>query len=298
MINPGWLKSFCTLVETGHFTKTAEKLHMTQSGVSQHVKKLEDYMDGVLLERQGKQFTVTPAGENLYLEGRRILLALSDLDRKQSTKVACRGTVKLMSPGSIGLALYPHLLELQAENPELVIDFRFAPNNDIEIAIATNHIDIGIMTNVPADKQLSFRAIGQEPLLLVTPTSVSNPDWETLNELGFIDHPDGGLHATKLLSANFQQFRHIHQFRKRGFSNQISMILQPVSLGLGFTVLPQFAVSHFQQQQSITAHQLLNPVHEVLYSVMHDIELAAPGAETVLNTITTFLQSTAHSAVR
>ncbi|WP_227664755.1 LysR family transcriptional regulator [Marinobacter litoralis] len=34
MINTTWLRTFCTLVEVGHFTRTAERLHMTQSGVS------------------------------------------------------------------------------------------------------------------------------------------------------------------------------------------------------------------------------------------------------------------------
>ncbi|MRY60822.1 LysR family transcriptional regulator, partial [Parabacteroides distasonis] len=41
MINPLWLNTFKTLVEVGHFTQTAEKLYMTQPGVSQHIKKLE-----------------------------------------------------------------------------------------------------------------------------------------------------------------------------------------------------------------------------------------------------------------
>ncbi|WP_338063630.1 LysR family transcriptional regulator [Marinobacter flavimaris] len=32
MINTAWLRTFCTLVEVGHFTRTGERLHMTQSG--------------------------------------------------------------------------------------------------------------------------------------------------------------------------------------------------------------------------------------------------------------------------
>ncbi|MEE3118022.1 MAG: LysR family transcriptional regulator, partial [Pseudomonadota bacterium] len=66
MINPVWLRSFCTLVEVGHFTRTAEQLHMTQSGVSQHVRKLEEQLALSLLVRQGKQFTLTDAGRRLY----------------------------------------------------------------------------------------------------------------------------------------------------------------------------------------------------------------------------------------
>ena len=42
MINPILLRSFCTLVEVGHFTRSAERLNMTQSGISQHIRKLEE----------------------------------------------------------------------------------------------------------------------------------------------------------------------------------------------------------------------------------------------------------------
>lgn len=62
MINQVWLKTFCTLVEVGHFTKTAEKLFMTQSGVSQHIKKLELQLDVALLNRDGKSFILTDSG--------------------------------------------------------------------------------------------------------------------------------------------------------------------------------------------------------------------------------------------
>ncbi|HSP84641.1 MAG TPA: LysR family transcriptional regulator, partial [Psychrobacter sp.] len=62
MINTTWLRTFCTLVEIGHFTRTAERLYMTQSGVSQHIRKLESQLGIDLLIRQGKQFSLTDAG--------------------------------------------------------------------------------------------------------------------------------------------------------------------------------------------------------------------------------------------
>ena len=79
MINPVLLRSFSMLVETGHFTRTAERLHMTQSGVSQHVRKLEQLLGQDLLVRQGKQFHLTDAGNRLYFEGREILYRLAKL---------------------------------------------------------------------------------------------------------------------------------------------------------------------------------------------------------------------------
>jgi DNA-binding transcriptional LysR family regulator len=265
MINPVLLRSYCTLVELGHFTRTAERLHMTQSGVSQHVRKLEDQLERPLLIRQGKQFTLTDAGERLYREAREIILSLSNLEQRVGEDPAYEGLVRVMSPGSLGLKLYPHLLELQRQHPKLVIDYQFAPNSDVEESIFENSVDIGFMTSPSNLDEVSFKTIAEETLLLVTPKGFPEPNWAQLLQLGFIDHPDGAHHAGLLLGANYPEFQHSNLFEKKGFSNQISLILEPVSMGLGFTVLPAYAVEAFQKPQLVESHRLSNPVSETLY---------------------------------
>ena len=265
MINPVWLRSFCTLVEVGHFTRTAERLHMTQSGVSQHVRKLEEQLELSLLVRQGKQFTLTDAGERLYREANVIVESLSDLERRVGADPAFEGLVRIMSPGSVGLKLYPHLLTLQQQHPGLVIDYRFAPNSDVERAIAEYRVDVGIMTKPATQDEVGFKPVGEEALLLVTPEGMEEPSWDQLMALGFIDHPDGAHHAGLLLGANYSEFQHSNQFPPAGFSNQISLILEPVSRGLGFTVLPAYAIEAFQQPEKVKTHRLATPASETLF---------------------------------
>lgn len=265
MINTTWLRSFCTLVEVGHFTRTADRLHMTQSGVSQHVRKLEEQLGAELLVRQGKQFSLSDAGERLYADAQDILLALSNLEQNVGEDPPYEGAVRMMSPGSVGLKLYPHLLALQSKHPKLIIDYRFAPNTDVENAIAESTVDIGFMTSKSTLADVSCTPVAQESLLLVTPASVEEPGWDTLMTLGFIDHPDGSHHANLLLGANYPEFQHSNLFPRKGFSNQIGLILEPVSMGLGFTILPAHAVEAFQRPEQIRAHRLASPVSETLY---------------------------------
>ena len=66
MINPIWLDTFITLVETGNFTRTAEQRFMTQPGVSQHIKKLEDVCNCELVIRLGKGIQLTEQGQRVY----------------------------------------------------------------------------------------------------------------------------------------------------------------------------------------------------------------------------------------
>jgi DNA-binding transcriptional LysR family regulator len=238
---------------------------MTQSGVSQHVRKLEEQLGAELLVRQGKQFSLSGAGERLYTEAQGILLALSNLEQKVGADPPFEGSVRIMSPGSVGLKLYPHLLALQNKHPKLIIDYRFAPNSDVEYAIVDSTVDLGFMTSKSALADVSCTPVAQEALLLVTPATVEEPDWETLMTLGFIDHPDGSHHASLLLGANYSEFQHSSLFPRKGASNQIGLILEPVSMGLGFTVLPAHAVEAFEKSEHIKAHRLANPVSETLY---------------------------------
>lgn len=265
MINVTWLRTFSTLAEVGHFTRAAERLHMTQSGVSQHVRKLESQLGAELLVRQGKQFSLSGAGERLYTEAQGILLALSNLEQKVGDDPPFEGSVRVMSPGSVGLKLYPSFLELQRKHPKLTIDYRFAPNTDLEKAISESTADIAFMTSKSTMAEVRCKPVAQESLLLVTPATVEEADWDTLMSLGFIDHPDGSHHANLLLGANYAEFQHSNLFPRKGFSNQIGLILEPVSMGLGFTVLPENAVEAFEKPELIKTHRLATPVSETLY---------------------------------
>jgi DNA-binding transcriptional LysR family regulator len=125
------------------------------------------------------------------------------------------------------------------------------------------------MTSSSTLAEVSLKPIAEEALLLVTPADIEEPSWQALMQLGFIDHPDGAFHSSLLLGANYPEFKHYNQFKKVGFSNQISLILEPVSLGLGFTVLPAYAVADFPHPDKVKIHHLKIPVAETLYLGVH-----------------------------
>lgn len=265
MMNLVWLNTYCELVKQRHFTKTAEALHMTQSGVSQHIKKLEGTLNNELLIREGKSFTLTEAGKQLFEEATELLDRFDNLQQKVSHDPADEGVIRMMSPGSVGTYLYPRLLEQQKRFPKLLVDCRFAPNDDVEQALVDDRIDIGLVTSPPESESISSSSIAEEELLLVTPSRLKVPSWDNLQRLGFINHPDGEHHARQLLAANFPEFEHPEGLSQSGFINQISLILEPVSMGMGFTVLPQHAVKAFNRQNLINSYPLDNPVSETLY---------------------------------
>lgn len=66
------------VIETGNFYLAAEKCHVSQSAISQQIKKLEDELDVQLLDRHNRTFSLTPAGEHFY---RKSLVVVSDIEQ-------------------------------------------------------------------------------------------------------------------------------------------------------------------------------------------------------------------------
>lgn len=119
MLNQQWLQTFVTLIEVGHFTLTAKKLFMTQPGVSQHIKKLEEQVGVSLILRQGKRFELTEAGSILYQYARDYRQAETELLARLQTDEPNIGECRFGCSGAIASLLYPHFLERQIQYPSL-----------------------------------------------------------------------------------------------------------------------------------------------------------------------------------
>ena len=64
--NLEYYRTFFYVVSVGSFSKAAKLLYVSQSAVSQTIKKLEKELDCTLIERTTRGFSLTPAGEELF----------------------------------------------------------------------------------------------------------------------------------------------------------------------------------------------------------------------------------------
>lgn len=260
MINPQWLRSFVTLSEFGNFTRAAESLGVTQAAVSHHIKYLEAEL-GQLLVRHPRKIELTPAGLALLEYHQEMTRAEKRLQLRLVENEVTQGIVSIASPGSIGLALYPMLLDWQQQNSALSIRYRFAPDNEVLEAVLDNRFELGIVTLKPDNPKLAAHAFTEEPLELIVPKGYAVNRWQDLEQLGFIDHPDGKDMATRLLARAFPGNSGINSLPCHGFINQVGLILEPVARGMGFSVLPRYARSAFGRQGDI---EVVAPGHQVV----------------------------------
>lgn len=271
-LNPIWLHTFKTLVEARHFTQTAKLLHMTQPGVSQHIKKLEDACGFSLVQREDKRFEPTEAGRLMYQYACDVAQNEKQLFEQLGFDNAFQGECKIACSGSVALDIYPALVGLQIAHPKLIVHVEVAPKHSIVEGIESGTLDLGIVTPIHNIESFSYRVLGEEALSLVLPSGCARPRdlLKTLNELGLIHHPDVAHYLNLYCSGSGEKAllgKQVKDFPKAGFINQLSQILMPVAQGVGFTVLPSSALRHFSDANKLWAFNTNQPVTEKLFSL-------------------------------
>lgn len=271
MLNPIWLNTFKTLVELKHFTLTAERLHMTQPGVTQHIQKLEQACGHALLTRYQKRFELTEQGRLLYQYSLELQNQETELLQAMGQDLACQGVCKIASSGALALQLYPVLLAEQQNFPRLFMHFEAAPYASILQRIEQGKVDLGVVSQAIDHPLLTFSQIGHEPLCFIFPRALELDDFiAQIQKLGCIEHPDAqhyferyrqcaGIDALAALS--------FERLPKASFINQLSQILLPVSLGLGWTILPQSVLNSSEYRENLQVFEPPKNVSQPLYLV-------------------------------
>ncbi|CAH0529721.1 LysR family transcriptional regulator [Vibrio hippocampi] len=272
MLNAQWLNTFKTLVEVGHFTHTAEKLFMTQPGVSQQIKKLEAAVNCALIIREGKSFELTEQGQLVYQYALEANQQQQQLLEKIKFDDPYQGEWRLSAPGAIATALYSELLTLQKLHPKLSTHMEAAPNRKIIADVLEGSIDLGIVTYQPHNSDLTCEAIGVMELALVGPKHYQSQGklLDDLNILGVVDHPDARHYFEKVIEAGdvaIQAEFDWEQLPKATYINQFSQILHPVMQGIGMTVIPKIAITEAAANQSLQQWKTSKAISDPLYLI-------------------------------
>src|SRR6266516_4392846 len=133
------LRSFVSVVDAGGFTRAGERVHRTQSTVSQQIRRLEEDVGQPLLNRTGKSVTPTEAGERLLSYARR-LLALAEEARDVLARPTNEGAVRLGIPEDFAAYRLAKLLaSCSRSRPGLRLDVRADQSvylrRDLELAL-------------------------------------------------------------------------------------------------------------------------------------------------------------------
>ena len=145
MLDLELLRSFVSVVDAGGFTRAGERVHRTQSTVSQQIKRLEDDVGRPLLNRTAKDVTPTEAGERLLSYARR-LLSLAEEARDVLARPGNEGAVRLGIPEDFAAYRLTKLLATFARShPGLRLDVRADQSAYLRGSLERGELDLALL---------------------------------------------------------------------------------------------------------------------------------------------------------
>src|SRR5690606_26815052 len=162
---------FLAVAEELHFRKAAEKLFISQPGLSTQIKKLEHLLDTRLFVRDKKKVRLTPAGEVLKKEVEFILNHIGQT-RKQIQMIGQGqlGEVRIGFLGSAMQQLIPDLLlGLKKQHPLVHTSLEERSNANQIHDIQRDRLDLGFVRMSRVPKGLEVRPVFEDTFSLVLP---------------------------------------------------------------------------------------------------------------------------------
>jgi DNA-binding transcriptional LysR family regulator len=140
------LRTFATVCDLGSFTKAARRVHLTQSAVSLHIKRLEEQVGARLISRQARGILLTEHGEVLLSYARRILALHNEAAHRLRLDGA--GIVRLGAPEYFNLHALSSLIgEFTALYAGVQLQLKVGIGPDIVALLDEGQLDMAIVSS-------------------------------------------------------------------------------------------------------------------------------------------------------
>ena len=228
LLDPQLLQSFVAIVETGSFTRAAERIHLTQSTLSQQMRRLEQQLGCTLLDRSGRQVVTTAQGETLLGLARRILGLLAQAgDRVGEASLPLRlGVPEDFAAG----AMTAVLAAFARQYPEVRLEVQSDLSHALWQAFEAGELDLALIKQGRGQGEPIAR--WREPLAWV-----DSRDWPAgeRDPVPLVVFPSEGLYRRQITDA--LDARGI-PWRIAYVSASLASLQGAVSAGIGVSLLP------------------------------------------------------------
>lgn len=236
MLDPRLLRAFVAIADTGSFTQAAERLHMTQSTISQQLARLEEATGRELIDRAARPVRPTGSGERLLGYARRIL-ALQHEAQTLLSDSAGTAVVRIGIPDDLVTdAMAQAFAAFANRHREVRLDVTTGLSRDLARRYRAGEFDIVAVKEptASADRRATF----PEPIAWFEGADVGGA-WP--DPVPLVTFPPGGLYRDAM-------FERIERERRRWYvafsGSSLHSVLVAVEAGLGLSLLPIGAASN------------------------------------------------------
>lgn len=241
-------KAFLAAAEAENFTTAAQSVYMTQSGISQHIAKLEAQLGVPLFKRIGRRVTLTEAGVLLQRFIKQHTHSTeSFLDAIRGSHSDPAGLVSYAMPASCLLS--PHfamLLQERKRHPGIRLRVILAASDEVLRLVLTDAVDFGFVTRRSDHPQLEYRLFCQEEYVLIgaDQAQLGHLDPAELTKAPLITYPGFDVYFDSWFRYHHpdQMPPDLSTLEWAGDFSSIDGAIKMVEGGLGMTVIPRHCV--------------------------------------------------------
>ena len=265
-----------SVVESGSYSKAAERIHRSQSTLTYAIKKLQSLLGVKVFELRGRKAVLTPTGELLYRRGKTLIEEAGRLEHAagelaKGWEPQIRVAVDIVFPTWLLLKCFA---DFAKERPETHLELYETVLGGTEEALARRSVEFAIGGNVPQ----GFVGDVLMPIRAVCMAAPSHP----LHQLG-----------RALTLEDLRRHRHIvirdsgeQRVRSAGWINELrwtvsnkATSIHAACLGLGYAWYPEDSVRAEVERGALKPLPLREGAEKsgTLYLTFADREAAGPG---------------------
>jgi|SRR5690625_1553901 len=267
------LKIFVDLVENESFSKSGRLNGITQSAVSQQLRKIERDLNALILDRSQKSFRLTREGQLLYEAAKRILHHYEKFHCElQELQKIISGTIRLATIYSIGLHELPPFIKFFLQQfPAVNVRVEYRRSNLVYEDILTNSVDLGLVAFPQNMRQIEALPFREDELTLICSPEhalarrkqIRVPELEDRKFIAF----DPDIPTRKAIDAIFRE--HKLKIEPVMEFDNIETVKRAVEINAGIAIVPRATVAPEVKQGTLKSINLNGGKYLRPLSILH-----------------------------
>jgi DNA-binding transcriptional LysR family regulator len=269
MDNLDRLRVFYAVAGAGSFTDAAESLHLTQPGVSKHIRHMEEELGAPLFDRLGKTIALTQAGEILYHAAKEVIGSVAAAEQRiQDLAGLHAGRLRVGASFPVGLYVLPRVLAaFRKDHSAIDVILAISTTAKIEAKVLDNQIDLGLISAETQNPKLMSFAFMTDELVVIVP---ADHKWSSRRNVKALDLTE----ETFILAARGAGARAVVEERLKEKGIVLTNVLDfvnaegvkhAVEAGLGVSIQPRGIVRREIEAGSLNAIRLADMDPEIEY---------------------------------
>lgn len=252
------LKTFIVVAEEKNVTRAAERLYMTPSSVSAHIKALEDELNIMLFVRKPQGMEITEHGNILRARAESIVRGVQDMvDRSAKLQASLTGKVRIgLNAGFKFLRVASLISRMRQSYPKVDLVFASSSTGRTFSSLRERSLDAGFIFGDAPDRFIMTHGLCQADLVVAAPiawqSQITRAGWKDMALLPWI-YPATYCPFYSIVDRTFKR-EHI-SYQQAITSDNDTTRLELVSAGIGLALFERTEAEEAAQEGKIAIWQ-------------------------------------------